>query len=79
MLKSSKHQALSREFLAFMHTKAFADIIPTANWAYPVVKTTLPKAFDLLHRPKKMMLLDGKMVEAQRKAIIHEWLKAIQK
>jgi len=80
VLKSSKHQALAKEFLAFMHTKTFTDIIPTANWAYPVVKgAKLHVAFDSLHRPEKMILMDGKTVEAQRKAIINEWLEAIQK
>jgi len=80
ILKSSKKQALAKEFLAFMHTKTFADIIPTANWAYPVVKgAKLHEAFDSLNRPKKMMLMDGVTVEAQRKAIVNEWLEAIQK
>jgi thiamine transport system substrate-binding protein len=80
VLKSSKQQALAKAFLAFMHTKTFADIIPTANWAYPVVKgAKLHKAFDSLHRPEKMILMDGVTVEAQRKAIINKWLEAIQK
>jgi len=80
VLKSSKQKVLAKQFLAFMHTKTFADIIPTANWAYPVVKgAKLPSTFDALYKPEKMMLLDGKTVEAQRKAIINEWLEAIQK
>jgi len=80
VLKTSKHQTLAKQFLAFMHTQTFADIIPTANWAYPVVKSTkLHEAFETLHRPDKMMLLDGKTVETQRKAIVNEWLEAIQK
>ncbi len=80
VLKTSKHQILAKQFLAFMHTQTFADIIPTANWAYPVVKgTKLHEAFDTLHRPEKMMLMGGKTVETQRKAIVNEWLEAIQK
>ena len=80
VLKSSKHQDLAKQFLAFMHTKTFADIIPTANWAYPVVKgVKLHEAFDSLHRPKQMILMDGLTVEAQRKAIVDEWLEAIAK
>jgi len=80
VLKSSKQQALAKAFLAFMHTKTFADIIPTANWAYPVIKgAELHKAFESLHRPKSMMLMNGKEVEEKRKDIINEWLKAIQK
>jgi len=79
VLKSSKHKALAKKFLAFMHSEAFADIIPTTNWAYPVVKTKqgLPKAYETLTVPSKMILLDGKEVEQNRKAIIHEWLNEI--
>jgi len=80
VLKSSKQQALAKQFLSFMHTKIFADIIPTANWAYPVVKgANLHKAFESLHRPEKMILMDGITVEAQRKAIVDKWLEAIAK
>ena len=78
VLKSSKHQALAKAFLAFMHTKTFADIIPTANWAYPVVKgATLPKAFEALVQPKKMILMDGKEVQKIRKSLINEWLEGM--
>jgi len=81
MLKSSSQKVLAKKFLAFMHTETFADIIPTGNWGYPVVKGSKPlhPAFKMLHMPKKMLLMDGKVVESQRKAIINEWLKAIQK
>ena len=80
VLKSSKHQALAKAFLAFMHTKTFADIIPTANWAYPVVKgAKLPKAFETLVHPREMILMDGVSVEDRRKAIVGEWLRAIAK
>jgi len=81
MLRSSRHKALAKQFLAFMHSQTFADIIPATNWAYPVVKTEqgLPKAFELLHTPSKMLLLDGRTVEENRKAYINEWLDAIRK
>ncbi len=80
ILKSSKQQALAKKFLAFMHSKAFANIIPTANWGYPVVKgATLHEAFETLHKPEKMMLMDGKEVEENRKAIVNEWLDAMMK
>jgi ABC-type thiamine transport system substrate-binding protein len=39
----------------------------------------LHEAFETLHRPKSMMLMDGKEVEEKRKAIIDEWLEAIRK
>lgn len=81
MLKSSKHKDLAKEFLRFLHSETFAEIIPTANWAYPVIKTKqgLPKAFETLTQPSKMILLDGKTVEAHRKEIINEWLRALER
>jgi len=81
MLKSSKNKDLAKKFLHFMHSETFANIIPTGNWAYPVVKTKqgLPEAYDTLTQPSKMILLDGKTVEANRKAIINEWLKALER
>ena len=81
VLKSSKYKELAKKFLAFMHSEIFADIIPTANWAYPVVKTkkSLPAAFDTLTMPKEMLLVDGKIVAKKRKAIINEWLKALER
>jgi thiamine transport system substrate-binding protein len=81
MLKSSKNRDLAKKFLQFMHSETFAEIIPTGNWAYPVVKTKqgLPKAFETLTQPSKMILLDGKTVEAHRKAIINEWLRALER
>ena len=80
ILKSSKQKALAKKFLSFMHTKAFANIIPTANWAYPVVKNTqLPKAFESLHKPDSMLLMDGKVVEEKRREIVGEWLRGMER
>ena len=81
ILKSSKNKDLAKKFLHFMHSETFADIIPTANWAYPVVKTKqgLPKAYETLTQPSKMILLDGRTVESNRKAIINEWLHALER
>ena len=79
MLKRSKHPALAKAFLAFLHTPTFADIIPTTNWAYPVIQRKLPQAFDTLVYPKRVMLFDGERVQKERRAIIDEWLEAMQK
>ena len=79
MLKSSKHKDLANKFLNFMLSDEFADIIPTTNWSYPVVKTKkgMPNGFSSVYVPSKMILLNGKTVEKNRKAYINEWLKAL--
>lgn len=80
IVKYSKQKELAKKFLEFLYSKEFAQLIPTANWAYPVIKDVkLHEAFDKLHKPKEFILMDGKEVEEKRKAIINEWLKAVQK
>jgi thiamine transport system substrate-binding protein len=81
MLKSSQNKALAQKFLQFMLSDTFQDIIPTTNWTYPVVKTKkgLPEGFLTLDIPSKMLLMDGKTVEATRKDTINEWMKATAK
>ncbi|NQY21270.1 MAG: thiamine ABC transporter substrate binding subunit [Campylobacteraceae bacterium] len=80
IVKSSKQKILAKEFLEFLYSKTFAEIIPTSNWSYPVIKgTKINKAFDKLHKPKEFILMDGKTVQENRKMIINEWLKAVQK
>jgi thiamine transport system substrate-binding protein len=80
ILKSSKHKKLAKQFLEFTMSETFANIIPTTNWSYPVVKTKegLPKGYESLHVPSKMLLLDDKTIEKNRKQYQNEWLDAIQ-
>ncbi len=80
-LKSSKHPKLAQKFLDFITSEKFADIIPTTNWMYPVRKTSkgLPKDFEKLFVPSKMLLIDGKTVQENRKRWIEEWSEALKK
>ncbi len=80
-LKSSKHPKLAQKFLDFIVSKPFADIIPTTNWTYPIVQTAkgLPDGFKTLYVPTKMLLMDGKTVQANRKKWINEWQEALAK
>lgn len=80
IVESSKQKELGKKFLKFLYSKEFAELIPTSNWAYPVIKgVKLHDAFDKLHKPQEFILMNGKEVQEQRKAIIDEWLKAVQK
>jgi len=76
ILKSSKNQELAKEFLAFTQGETFADIIPTTNWTYPIIKTkkALPKEFEMLEVPNKTLLMDGEVVQQNRKVYVNEWL-----
>lgn len=80
IVKSSKQKELGKKFLEFLYSKEFAQLIPTSNWGYPVIKDVkLHVAFSKLHLPKEFILMDGKTVQEKRKAIINEWLEAVKK
>jgi len=79
IVKYSKQKALANKFLSFMHSKAFATIIPTTNWSYPVVKTTLPDVYSQIHKPSKMLMLESETVEKNRNRYISIWRGAIHK
>ena len=75
----SSNQALADQFLAFMLSPEFQNIIPTTNWMYPVSRshTALPAAFNDLVSPKATLLFDASVVAHQRKIWIREWLDAL--
>ncbi len=79
MLKTSKNKDLAKQFLEFMITPAFQDIIPTTNWMMPAAAMSepLPAAFDRLVKPEKTFLKDPDEVAANRRAWIEEWLTAM--
>ncbi|MGG6898764.1 MULTISPECIES: thiamine ABC transporter substrate binding subunit [Rhizobium] len=78
LVKSSPNKDLARDFLKFMISPGFQDIIPTSNWMMPVSATSapLPDAFGKLVSPTKTFLMSPDVVEKNRKAWIDEWLAA---
>jgi thiamine transport system substrate-binding protein len=69
------------QFLAFMISPAFQDIIPETNWMWPAAKTSAPlhPAFDTLVKPKTSLLFTPEEVAANRKVWVDEWLAAMGK
>ncbi len=79
LIASSKQQKLGREFLAFMLSESFQNIIPTTNWMYPAAldKDKLPTAFKQLIDPAPALIFDDKIIAAKRKQWVNEWLEAM--
>lgn len=69
------------EFLQFMTTAGFQDVIPETNWMYPAYNTSDPlnAAFDTLPKPDKSLLFSSETVAQNRKAWVDEWLKAMSR
>lgn len=78
MTKSAEPE-LARDFLKFMISPAFQDIIPETNWMMPAAPTSqkLNPAFDRLVNPKKTLSLSADEIAANRKDWIDEWLAAM--
>ncbi len=81
ILESSDQQDLAREFLEFMLSDAFQEIIPTTNWMYPAVlpEGGLPEGFDTLMVPERALLFSADEAAAQRDAALAEWLAALSR
>nr|CAD6599799.1 thiamine ABC transporter substrate binding subunit [Rhizobium sp. TCK] len=79
LLRTSEDKDLARQFLEFMMSPAFQNIVPTTNWMMPAGKTSepLPEAFDRLVQPEKTFLMDSADVARNRQAWIDEWLAAM--
>lgn len=77
--KKGASNPLAKQFLQFMTSPAFQDIIPENNWMLPAgrTSTSLNPAFQKLISPSKTFLMDAGDVARGRKAWIAEWQAAL--
>ena len=75
-LASSQQQALADEFMAFVTTDAFQNIIPETNWMYPATNADVPALFGQMITPAP---LSGVLTvsDADRKATVDEWVRVL--
>ncbi len=79
LVAGSQHADLAREFLSFMITPAFQEIVPTGNWMFPVINIgdALPQEFLDLPEPEISLLLGPMEVSRERHQWTKEWLDAM--
>lgn len=79
LVKSSKNQALGREFMEFMLSPAFQRHIPLKNVMYPAIDLgdELPEVFDRLIHPSKALFLEPAEVARERRSLVNAWLDAM--
>ncbi len=70
---------LAQQFLAFMTSPAFQDVIPQTNWMFPAFATSKPldPAFDRLVKPAHTLLYMPEAVADHRKEWVDEWEQAM--
>ena len=72
---------LASQFLAFMISPAFQDIIPETNWMLPAAATSSPlnPVFDGLVQPEKALLIPSDQIAANREMWVDEWLEVLSR
>lgn len=77
-LAGTDQPELADEFMAFILSPTFQNIIPTANWSYPsaLPKDQWPEAFSQLNYPEKAIFLNEEEADALRDEAIVEWRTA---
>lgn len=77
-LAGTDQPELADEFMAFILSPTFQNIIPTANWSYPsaLPKDQWPEAFSQLNYPEKAIFLNEDEADALRDEAIVEWRTA---
>ncbi|WP_170605584.1 thiamine ABC transporter substrate binding subunit [Ruegeria arenilitoris] len=78
-LANTDQSELADQFLQFMVSDKFQQIIPTTNWMYPAVTPAngLPKGFETLIVPQKALLFEPDQAATEREQAISEWLSAL--
>ena len=81
VLAGTDQPDLARQFLAFMLTDAFQEVIPTTNWMYPAVTPAagLPEGFGDLVAPARSLLFTPEEAEAIREPALAEWLDVMSR
>ena len=74
----TENRALAQDFLTFMISPEFQDIIPETNWMMPAAATSTPlnPVFGKLVQPKITLTVTPEQSARNRKAYIDEWLAA---
>ena len=74
----TENRALAQDFLTFMISPEFQDIIPETNWMMPAAATSTPlnPVFGKLVQPKITLTVTPEQSARNCKAYIDEWLAA---
>ncbi|MFT7681300.1 MAG: thiamine transport system substrate-binding protein [Moritella dasanensis] len=77
-LKDAANPELADQFMKFVLSPAFQDVIATGNWMLPAKQASaLPSEFDQLISPAKTIEFTPEEVAQSRKSWVKEWRNAI--
>lgn len=77
--RTGKQPELAKQFLEFMVSPAYQQLMPTVNKMYPVIDVEMPEAFVNLPKPEKSLQFTPQEVTQNRKQWIDVWQKAVSR
>ena len=77
----SDQVALAQDFLRFMLSEGFQELMPTAHWMYPAKtpEAGLPEGYGDLVAPSRALLLPPEEIAANKAAWVEEWLTVMSR
>ncbi len=78
-LAVTKQPELADQFMSFILSDDFQDLIPMTNWSYPSAqpRNAWPEVFSSLPIPKKVQYYDESQAQAISKNAVEEWRRAL--
>lgn len=78
ILKGAKNLERAQEFIDFMLTSDFQDVIPLTNWMYPVApEKALPDSYQAAVRPGKTLTLSPEKIELNNERWLRNWSRTM--
>jgi thiamine transport system substrate-binding protein len=81
VLATADDPGLAAEFLTFMLSPAFQEVIPTTNWMYPaaLAPENLPAGFETLIAPDTALIYPAEEAASVREAALETWQAALSR
>ena len=78
-LANTKQPQLADQFMAFILSDTFQNLIPMTNWSYPsaLERSAWPEVFSKLPIPEKVQYFDESRSQALTKTAVEEWRRAL--
>ena len=80
ILKDAPMPELAQQFMQFIASDSFQQLVPTGNWMYPVIfpRHGLPAEFGELVQPTKSLLIDAQGIADNKSDWIDEFNQAVK-
>ena len=78
IVKGTANLELAKQFIDFMLSAQFQDVIPLTNWMFPVIEyQSLPASFRLAIQPESVEKLDASRILEKNKLWLKTWEKGL--